>query len=454
VKKMMNYRILLTASLFTLASCSNSGDSPESSKPTSITTDLILKKMNELADNDNCAAKPIELCNNKKTVSFNDGRHMLNNANSDHIAVMEPRIDEMWLFVARKRFTSAWELQNGTLIPWNPSLSASTNYFEIADLIDSDLKDSRGAYSSFFRKFTASYGFLDSDDEGHNQPLLGAILDSNPKSPISVIKNYNLDGLLKKEYVCGDETKDLQDSRSIRDRLDIQLSSGELGKVRFINLSAGFGPAGVKSEYLRVCGKPLLNSAKLEFLEKSIEIVMQAFGDSRNRILVQSAAGPGDVGLTDLTSSSQSSRVLTGGFNSLTSNLDERGIDANRKTYWTDKTVGEHADVYVNFRTERDEKKWGQSYSYMTNGLYEWPVGTPIAIVTTSASAPLVLSRLVNIRETVFSGRTWDSGIVKDLKDLLTPRECDYITSHSKKCIFQDPIGNKQTESFRLGYRK
>lgn len=74
----------------------------------------------------------------------------------------------------------------------------------------------------------------------------------------------------------------------------------------------------------------------------------------------------------------------------------------------------------------------------------------PIA-VSTSNAAPLVLSRVIAIKEENFPDQDLSPEVIEEIKELLTPRKCNLLPE--SKCVFQDPIKHRALLNFQLGYR-
>ncbi|SFD01467.1 hypothetical protein SAMN02745724_03209, partial [Pseudoalteromonas denitrificans DSM 6059] len=134
--------------------------------------------------------------------------------------------------------------------------------------------------------------------------------------------------------------------------------------------------------------------------------------------------------------------------------LPENGVVAEKQPvvgFDSEFTFLSSADLFVNFgvvdfdptQTNKTPKQ-----TYDVFGMRSMPE----LDLHTSWAAPVGLSQILYLRNSLFSEEEHSQFLIEQLIDATTPEGCSFYSEFNNKCRIQDPLKHRQHEVYRLGY--
>lgn len=457
----MKIKRLTTIYFFSACSLTACGNTAKTN-PAKKDADVKMQKVEQLLKEDECSHTAE--CKSQVTYYFEDRRFKMNLNTGEAILNVEHELsqyDTAGKF--RHRFLESYEFQDGELHKWNPKVNFTPKYIEILDTIYDGNFLSGEQLELIAPKIQESYRWI-LGSSNHNSTIIGSMAESNPHTPFVALDKFDPTHLFGKTVLCADDSNQesyvalKQKAWNLQSELDLMLSKHN---VRYVNFSMQF-PHRVLRDYIkRDCNKEPSESY-LDAIADAMVTVMESFGNREGRVLVQAANyGAHSVWLGDTARDRLPNAISAGGYNIFNPRIDPSGLDLDHPNlsledaYSKYDPIGKNADVYVNFNLDlanlKNREVWSSGFAHPnTHGFGLFPVGIT---ASTSESAPFVLSRIVNIRHDLFENETWSNDLIEKIKNKLTPQKCEGFLKMEKRCLFQNPVPNRQLEVFRLNYR-
>lgn len=411
-----------------------------------------------LQQDQECLAIPDEetrkSCFDMRDLSFNEGEFSMKKPSQESILVVEDAIDSLSVLRFRKRFKAVLEFRDGKLVHHNPTLSLPAKLIQLMKHFDTSEFESASSSETYAKSILETYGWIDNHFTGHNSAIVKALIEHNPKHPIVTLGGFIESDIFDKELLC---QKPLN-QENIRNRTDEHIHAlravlHDFG-VSYVNFSAGIIEETLRDRLNTTCGFKY-SQADGALIAESMARIFEVFGASPNTLLIQAACLGSNCSVVDGDVQRYPHRVRAGFLNAPSTSLDEKGIDSQPDSF--SKLVqryrgkGSESDVFVNLGVDMFFH-YGpdafQSPGWLGFGLFQIE-----NVPSTSNAAPLALSQVIYLRETLFPDRVFDSELITDLKSALTPQECSYLQMGGGRCVLQDPLKHKQAMVFKLGHR-
>lgn len=298
----------------------------------------------------------------------------------------------------------------------------------------------------------AAYPGVEFDNVGHGSMVFSLLADANPHQSLVLLDGFNLSDMAPQAY-C-----DVSGGAASQHLLAAaaQAAAGRLRAmiqaegVRFINYSGGHTLATIRANWTGACGSSPPSDALLRsrlIAHEPIYTVLFATPGVATAHAAIDGVDPADFPF-DQPSPIYANRIRAGYFTALTSGLDASGRgDASALDGWPSAPS---ADVYVNtgvlparpFQHNRTPLLQIDGF-----GVDHFPIAAP----QTSWVTPLVLSRLIHLRQSMYETRAMDDALVAEVFRAAAPPLC--VAQSGGRCRYQDPLAHGQLEAIRLGYR-
>ncbi|SFD71883.1 Ig-like domain-containing protein [Pseudoalteromonas denitrificans] len=356
---------------------------------------------------------------------------------------------------------------------YNPSISISNIGDKVLSEIDNfKFTDEQGNQSpafvsaSWFNLLAPIMKEMDTDDgfdyrtgesyASHSASVLPYLMETNPQANFVLVEFG--DDLLQShpDLLCNIATEELTE---ISEKVAIDFRNNILKKyqVGFINMSAGHSVKAVKINWLNAQCTGGLSDQNAHLLVNTLSPLYKAIHATDGVISVQAL----DYGLNEQNFPLEAMefknrvKVLPYTTNAEDTLLPIDGkVDAVKPVNNADDWFRERdwTDYYVNFGVERFS--FGTVFNStpkLTFGLSG--IGSAIeSYIFPSWAAPVALSHIIYLKNTLFQNETMDQNTVNKLLNSLTPEGCSFYPEFNNRCRIQDPLKHRQHEAYRLGY--
>jgi hypothetical protein len=380
-------------------------------------------------------------------------------ARKERILVTETKIDELLPIAYRSRFVEYLSFEDGSIVNKDPAIVIPANLKKIIEIRNEEISSSFYLYKGISIQALTELALVSSkiygayksiNGTGHNQSILGSLIEYNPQHAFVTLDNFTLQGIFGKKTLCS-HSPSLFFEQANRIKTDLTKIIADYN-IGYINFSSGYTSRLIAEEFKSTCGQDIGYSTA-HYLEMAMELFFESMGSDDHTILVQSAAYKGNVGNIDKKELRYPSRIRVGAINMMYSDLDQDGVSEKVSNFENLLSrydgMGVYADVYVNLAIDLYFDT--SPSTFMTTGLFGLGIFQTTNMHSTSIAAPLGLSRIITIKDTSFPSEDLNPEIIKKIKDFLTPEKCPYLTN--QKCIFQDPSKHKNLMIYKLGYR-
>lgn len=288
----------------------------------------------------------------------------------------------------------------------------------------------------------------------HGLPVLGHLAEHNPEAGFVMVDQ--IFGPFLKAHRTAFCAKDAQGLEQAADRMagslrELMQSHG----VDYVNLSAGADRESLAEAWTQQKCEGSASAAELDRLVLAFRPVYGALFESPGVLGVQAAGvlmSPQSHGLDVLA---LRNRVRVSSFQADRTALPADGVTGGQRPLVREDLAQDRSwvDVFVNggqigldFPPEH-----GSSPPLYANGLYSMSMG-PLSSASTSYSAPLVLSRLIQLKQRRAPDAALDDALIQRLRQDLTPSGCSWAPEDAGVCKLQDPSWHRQQRLFEQGW--
>lgn len=288
---------------------------------------------------------------------------------------------------------------------------------------------------------------------GHGSVALRYLAEHNPQAELVVVQLPELLQLFSSEFCAGDVTALQQKVTAISQQFYQDVIIGQ--DVEWLNMSAGYDHRSLKAALQRCPQAP--EPAKHAALLAALQPFYQMLFASPKLLGVQAGVVNNNPAQFPLDQPLLPHRIRAGFFNTglSSSQLDANGVPQGAlPAVPADQANSlDVLDVLVNFASDNREFPCQlPAYGYKLPSISGLAYG-PLCDDQTSWAAPVVLSRLIQLRQSRFAEIAWSDALISQLKSALTPALCSYpAAGAAKTCKLQDPLLHRQHEVFRLQY--
>jgi hypothetical protein len=296
------------------------------------------------------------------------------------------------------------------------------------------------------RGFTQPYS-------GHGSIALSYLAEHNPQAELVVVKLPEFATLFQDEFCRADIAALTAKVRALTEEFYQLLILGQ--DVEFLNMSAGYDLDGIKAA-AQHCSTPP-DATQYGALLQSYQPFYQMLFDSPKLLAVQAGVVNNDPIRFPLDQAAFPHRIRAGFYNTelVSSGLSAQGVPTGAMPMLPAAQQNSLAvlDVLINFGY--DPTQFPCQAQATT---YRIPAASGLGYAAlcdeqTSWAAPVVVSRLIHLRQSQFAAVAWSDQLIAQLKQALTPALC---TAQGKAepvvCQLQDPLLHRQHEVFRLQY--
>ncbi len=288
---------------------------------------------------------------------------------------------------------------------------------------------------------------------GHGSVALRYLAEHNPQAELVVVQLPELLQLFNREFCAGDVAALQQQVSAISQQFYQDVIIGQ--DVEWLNMSAGYDHRSLKAALQRCpqAPEPATHAALLAALQPFYQMLFT----SPKLLGVQAGVVNNNPALFPLDQPLLAHRIRAGFFNTGLgrSQLDANGVPQGALPALPADQANslEVLDVRVNFASDNREFPCQlPAYGYKLPSISGLAYG-PLCDDQTSWAAPVVLSRLIQLRQSRFADIAWSDALIGQLKNALTPALCSYpAAGAAKTCKLQDPLLHRQHEVFRLQY--
>lgn len=291
---------------------------------------------------------------------------------------------------------------------------------------------------------------------GHGAAVIDFLAEHNPQAELVLAQTPDFASLFRADFCKGDAAAYQLKISAASSQFYQQVVLGQ--DVEYLNWSAGWDLTKyVRQSADRLCPSHQLSRTQLQALLAAHQPFYQLLFTSDKLLGVQAGAANFNADEQPLDALALPNRIRAGFFNSgqTASGLDSRGVPAAAVPALPEYQQNSLAvlDVLINFA-------FAGVGSQCKPAAYSLQVSDGLGMgfealcsQQTSWAAPVVLSRLIQLREQQFAGVPWSQDLINQLKQQLTPALCDYPAAGAAKlCKLQDPLLHRQQELYRLGY--
>lgn len=316
--------------------------------------------------------------------------------------------------------------------------------WEIAQII-AEANEPIEKYQNASNAYLHRYGDIFKDHAiAHGNVVLEILAIYNPEAEFVLAMGEHNEAFI--DYFCRRDFKRLRQLFQQRASSLTKIILDE--NIHFINYSSGFSQAQVKKAFADLCGQHTSSEKDIaEFLAID-RIFLKAIANIPHVAMVQAAtsvpagANPYTFAPNDCNNDEFKNRLRVAYLTGLAVDIAQSG-EPYGKFKNNIPEVFQNArpciDVYLNARMER-------RYPFRpdTQPLYISDGGLgliPLPAPATSYLSPLAVSRLINIRETIFPFRSMSSELVNDMFETFT---------QEGQLQLQDPLKHHDLEKFRI----